>query len=251
MILTDGEVRFLKVALSGWELFGYVSTGIVFLGCVGEFLAEFTPLPRGESAKRKLSRLSLIILILGIGGELLSAVRTSQLSGQIIANIDAHSADAEQKAAEANDHATANERETEIIRKSNLELQAKITPRRLSSEQKRLLAKRVRAFTSRHIFIGSVNGGTEGADFALDFNEVFRNPELHFEVEFSTPTTIVSGLFKPKGSLQVEAGGNRKHDSEVLVSALVEIGIGRNSIALKRNDNPDSLALTIFPRPVE
>jgi hypothetical protein len=74
MILTDSEVGALKAALNCWEWFGYVSTAIVFIGCVGEFIAEFTPLPKAEESKHKLARLSLIVLIFGIAGELLSTV---------------------------------------------------------------------------------------------------------------------------------------------------------------------------------
>jgi len=75
MILTDSEVGSLKASLSCWEWFGYISTAIVFLGCVGEFVASFTSLPKSEEAEKKLARLSLIILILGIAGELLAQVR--------------------------------------------------------------------------------------------------------------------------------------------------------------------------------
>src|SRR5437016_3056334 len=105
MILTESEVSSLRSALRCWEWFGYISTAIVGIGCTGEFIAEFTSRPRGDRAKHKLARLSLMVLILGIGGELLSAVRTSQLSGQIIANIEERAADADQKAGEANEHA--------------------------------------------------------------------------------------------------------------------------------------------------
>jgi hypothetical protein len=105
MILTDSEVGSLKTTLNCWEWAGYVSTAIVFIGCVGEFIAEFTHLLKSVEVEKKLARLSLIVLILGIAGELLSAVRTSQLSGQIIANIEERAADAEQKAGEANKEA--------------------------------------------------------------------------------------------------------------------------------------------------
>src|ERR1700676_2363807 len=111
MILTDSDVASLKSALNWWEWFGYISTAIVGIGCIGEFLAEFTPLPKSEPSKRKLARLSLMILILGIGGELLSAVRSSNLSGELIANIEERASDAERKAGEANERASKNEKE--------------------------------------------------------------------------------------------------------------------------------------------
>jgi hypothetical protein len=117
MVLTDSEVGSLKAALNRWEWFGYISTAIVFIGCVGEFIAEFSSLTKTEESQHKLARLSLIVLILGIAGELLSTVRTSQLSGQLIANIEERTATAEQKAGDANDRASANEREAAQLRK--------------------------------------------------------------------------------------------------------------------------------------
>jgi len=114
--VTDSGVVSLKAALNGWEWFEYVCTAIVCLGCVGEFLAEFTSLPKTEEAKHKLSRLSLLVLILAIAGELLGTVRTSQLSGQLIANIEERAGNAEQRAAEANERASANEKEAAGLR---------------------------------------------------------------------------------------------------------------------------------------
>ena len=48
-----------------WEVAGYICTGIVFLGCIGEFLAEFTRIPNSDGEKHRISKLSLIILIAG------------------------------------------------------------------------------------------------------------------------------------------------------------------------------------------
>jgi len=101
MTLTDSELLSLKSALGCWEWFEYISTAIVWIGCAGEFIAEFTSLPRTKEIERKLSRLSLIVLLVGIAGELLGTIRTSQLSGQIIANTEERAAVAAQKAGDA------------------------------------------------------------------------------------------------------------------------------------------------------
>jgi len=139
MILADSEVASLKAAIRWWESFGYASTAVVGLGCIEEFVAEFTAISKDENRKHKLSRLSLIILIFGIAGELLSAVRTSNLSGELIANIEERAAKAEQKAGEANDRAAANEKEAAQLRKyaederlRRTELEATLAWRRLT-----------------------------------------------------------------------------------------------------------------------
>lgn len=101
MTLTASDVVSLKSALGWWEVAEYVSTGIVFIGCVGEFFAEFTPFPSSDHRKHKLARLSLILVIAGIAGELLATVKASELSGQIIAYVEANASDAKTSAAGA------------------------------------------------------------------------------------------------------------------------------------------------------
>lgn len=98
MTLTASDVASLKSALGWWELAEYMSTGVLFVGCIGEFFAEFTRFPKSERARHKLARLSLILVIGGIAGELCATVRTSELSGQIIAYVQENAADAKKSA---------------------------------------------------------------------------------------------------------------------------------------------------------
>jgi hypothetical protein len=110
MTLTASDVASLKSVLGCWELAEYVATGVVFLGCVGEFFAEFTRFPASEGRKHKLRRLSLILVIAGIAGELCATVRTSELSGQIIAYVEENASDAKKSADGAADAAKRAER---------------------------------------------------------------------------------------------------------------------------------------------
>ncbi len=101
MILTDSEVGSLKAALNCWEWFADISTAIVWVGCAGEYIAEFTRIPKSEESRKKWSRLSLIVLLFGIAGEFLGTIRTSQLSGQVIANVEVELKKEEGKTAQA------------------------------------------------------------------------------------------------------------------------------------------------------
>ena len=155
MILTDSEVGSLKAALSCWEWVGYVSTAIVFLGCVGEFIAEFTSVPKNKETASKLARLSLIVLIFGIAGELLGVVRTSQLSGQIIANIEVQAAQ---------------------LRKDAEELEKAVSSRRLTGEQKEKFAKLLKQYPDPvGVVIVSAFLDSESSDFADDFDSAFHD----------------------------------------------------------------------------
>lgn len=145
MILPDAEVAALKSALRCWEWFGYISTAVVGLGCIGEFIAEFTSVSKCEQCKHKIAKLSLIILIVGIAGELLSAARTSQLSGQIIANIEERAAHADQEAGGAL-------WEQEKLKSENLRLESQIAPRRLDLNQQLKIAENCSKF--KNLFRG-------------------------------------------------------------------------------------------------
>jgi len=178
MILADSEVASLKAAIRWWESFGYASTAVVGLGCIGEFVAEFTAISKDENRKHKLSRLSLIILIFGIAGELLSAVRTSNLSGELIANIEERAAKAEQKAGEANDRAAANEKEAAQLRKyaederlRRTELEATLAWRRLTPKDN-VLFSNLNHFNDTPVGVWYNAGDGEGANFAWEFAQM-------------------------------------------------------------------------------
>ena len=94
-------IRELASSLLFWEIAGYISTGVVILGCIGEYAAEFTRIPRDDDHKHKISKLSLIILTAGIAGELLTAVRSSQISGHVISDLQTAVRDARSAAHDA------------------------------------------------------------------------------------------------------------------------------------------------------
>lgn len=129
-----------------WEPAEYISTAVVFIGCVGEFFAEFTRFPKGESDKHKLARLSLILVIAGIAGELCATVRTSQLSGQVIASIEDEAELANQEAGKANVRAgNAAKRAAELL--------AEIQPRDLTIEQQKAIGNALRSFSGHFVLI--------------------------------------------------------------------------------------------------
>ena len=48
MILTPSEVASIAAWSTFWEICEYISEGVVFLGCVGEFIAEYTKVRTDE-----------------------------------------------------------------------------------------------------------------------------------------------------------------------------------------------------------
>lgn len=106
MILTVSEILSAPGSLSFWEAVEYVSEAVVGLGCVGEYIAEYTKW-RTEDERHILGRRSLIFLIIGIGVGLLSLIQTNALSGKEIGSLGEQAEEASKKAKLAIDSADA------------------------------------------------------------------------------------------------------------------------------------------------
>lgn len=79
--------------LSLWEFVEYASEAAVGLGCLGEYIAEYTNW-RTEEKRRVLGRRSLLILILGIGVGIVSLIQTNALSSKAIESLGKQAAQA-------------------------------------------------------------------------------------------------------------------------------------------------------------
>jgi hypothetical protein len=100
MLVITSDVGSLDRLLSWWESAEYVAEAFVILGCVGEFIAEFTEI-RTLGWRRQLSKISLLVLIAALAIELGALVRTNGLSGREIALLNGIAADARIRAANA------------------------------------------------------------------------------------------------------------------------------------------------------
>lgn len=85
--------------MSAWECGEYIAEIVVIIGCVGEYLAEFTDRLTGgiETRKRRLSRLSLLILIIGLAVGLASLMGATITSGREIAALNVKASEANER----------------------------------------------------------------------------------------------------------------------------------------------------------
>jgi hypothetical protein len=92
----------LMSPLNRWELAEYIGAAVVFLGVLGEYLAEFHVFQHKEDEKRrrKVTRWSTLALLGGLALELLGLVRTSQLYRVEIAEANKAAALANERAAD-------------------------------------------------------------------------------------------------------------------------------------------------------
>jgi len=195
----------------------------VGLGCIGEFVAEFTSLPKSEERRHKISKLSLIILILGIAGELLSAARTSQLSGQIIANIEERAANADQKAGEANDRAAKNEKEAAQLRMDAEEMKQALAPRRLTIKQRAAISSQLSSFSRQPVVAISNPFDAEASILAAEILSTLKSAKWDTTVPHWSIGRSVSSLERapsiPVTGILIQAAPDKR--SQLAAKALV------------------------------
>src|SRR5690242_15706588 len=100
MTFTPSEVASIAARSTFWEICEYGFEALVFLGCIGEFVAEYSNV-RTEEWRHALGRRSLIVLIFGLGGGLFSLIKTNALAGQLIVSLGEQAGQAGEKAQSA------------------------------------------------------------------------------------------------------------------------------------------------------
>jgi len=207
MLVTSADVASLDALLIRWESAEYVATVFVILACVGEFVAEFTEI-RTKEWRDKLGKMSLLVLIAALSLELVSLVRTNNLSGREIALLgidlqqekqrtataESNSAQAQYEAAKANERAGKLEKEAAELTASNLRLEGEIAPRRLSERQQHGLAE-LTAFAGRIVGVKSYSSDAEGLILATQAIDALTKSKIRIEDNRLTMTPAGSVIF--------------------------------------------------------
>jgi hypothetical protein len=166
MILPSSEIASLDSAVSCWELVEYIAEAFVILGCVGEFVAEFTTwLPKEPIDRRpQCGRLSLLVLIAALAVELTALVGTNILSAKLMALLELQAAQANERAAQANER-------TEKLRVA-------LADRDLSPEQQRKIGEACVKFTGQTVQLRSYPNDLEAARLIVALKAAFE-PRIH------------------------------------------------------------------------
>jgi hypothetical protein len=208
-------------------------------------------LPKSHSEEpiwaKAILRVGLILVVIGVVGEWGCGAKLEEAHNAVHEYDLAKLTEADQKAGDAAKSARDLLGKYKAAEQEIIELKAAKLPRRLSSEQKELLRRRLTSLATKNIILSCVNGGTETFDFAQDFTDVFFHKPLAFGGQYpSSCSSIMGAVVLRVPPVQVEIGADRQHDADVLVHALAEIGI--KNIATKPNGNKALLALTIGPK---
>jgi hypothetical protein len=75
------EIAELESLLNFWDWFLYLALALVFIGVVGESIADLTNLIKSPRWKSKTEKISALLLITGLAGELVSSSKLSELNG--------------------------------------------------------------------------------------------------------------------------------------------------------------------------
>jgi len=256
-----------------------VSTVAVAIGILGEYVAHFVfeKEARRNKLEMAISVLFGVLVLGGVVGEYIFGSKLSEVTGTLqriadtevarsnkeaesahreaeIARKEAASladdiakeekgvADANARAALAEQHAAEANKKAEDERIARLKLEAALAPRRVSSEQERLITSRLLKFKKWQITLFVVTGNPEAADFASDFERVFRNAGFSVNVMDG----VISG---PARGLSAATGKGRLADIEVLAKALKAAGLITQPLPVERNDEqPEFLELIVAPK---
>jgi hypothetical protein len=101
--MTSTDAASIAARLARWEIAEYFSCGLVALGCIGEYVAEFTNWVTGgdKARKERLGRMSTLLLIFALAAELICLVRTNQKSGELVGSLRQQATEAEVSARSA------------------------------------------------------------------------------------------------------------------------------------------------------
>lgn len=211
MVLSNSEVEALKSSLEFWFVVEYVSTVIVLLGVVGEYVAEFTAFAKRRRLTRPLGKFSTLVLIVGLAGELIGLGRTSAISDQLTAFLETRITEAERQAAEANLKA-------EEERHARMKIEERLAPRHLTEEQQKTIADKLRSFIGQKLNVMFSNDTPEVANIAREILFIFK------EVEWQCGMMVGHDIARSVSGILVEvlpgADAAGKAAAQALASAL-------------------------------
>lgn len=95
------DLSALTISLSRWEIAGYCSLAAVAIGVIGEALHDFSPCFKLYSWwEANGNKASTLLLVVALMAELVTQVKTNNISGQIISFLDKETADERERTAE-------------------------------------------------------------------------------------------------------------------------------------------------------
>jgi hypothetical protein len=214
----EASIISLTASLSCWEIAGHVSTAAIAAGCAGEAVHELTRWFRRYCWWDKNGgAASALLLIAAIAFEIPIQIKTSSISGQIIALLEKQTAETRLRAAEL-------ERTLESERAARVTLNKQLAPSVFTEKQNKEVVSTLvgRAVTLSIVFTQSpliIRGAGEPEVYARELENAFRMAGC--DVQGARPATNMveantSGIHLYK---------DRNREWVAILSALINAGI--------------------------
>ncbi len=161
----------------------------------------------------------------------------------IAATAEENAANARERAASAETRAAEASRKADEERIARLKIEALLAPRRISSEQEKVMKGELAKVRNPNLIFFVVIGSPETADFAADLERVFKSAGLSVTVRHGI---MFGGIGR---GLSANAGQNRLGDVNSIALALLAAKLITGPLPIERNPNgPDTLELRIAPK---
>jgi hypothetical protein len=237
------DISRLQSALTWWEYADYAATLVVFIGVLGELLAEFTNVFKTKDNKVREKRVTLIftlVLLVGLAGELTALVQTSNVTSKIteilrndIAAAYKSAADATIEAGKANERSKELEnqnlklaRELEEEKQKRLEIERILAPRFLTSRERATLVASLRLHAGAGISVVRL-GDAEAGQYADQIIGAFVDAKWHVHLSYiGTLSPPVYGVLCKEPSQESDPVGRAVHSlGEAVHSSFFRAGI--------------------------
>lgn len=245
----EREIKALEISSTAWEPWVWVFSALVVVGVVMElwvvrhdwreewetfaiwyFIGATRSLSRPDGLKLWVEVISVVLIAMGVAGELGIGVEISHINGAIRGKAsELRTKNAELRRDSDQLVALVNERAGKL-EKEAAEIEESVAPRRLSIEQRESLTSRLTKFHGRNVVVFTDPSDAEAALFASDIYRALK--AAHWDVDSSSG--IGNGGGKnlnmapnlPSTGVDVPCGPPKLHDAagKALVRELVNMG---------------------------
>jgi len=155
----NAGIQAVSISASFWESAGYWASALVTLAVVLEFWEIFLAIRAGEGRKRVVETIALVLLVVGLIGEIWTAVEANKYNGLEVAAVQS-------KATAALYDATTAENVTKQAMERVINLERQEAPRTLTDDESVALVDLTWNFVRQKFFVAISSRDAETAEFA-------------------------------------------------------------------------------------
>jgi len=229
----------------------------VILGVAGESISEFGHFSQddeGQKRRRTIGKLSALVLIAGLAIELFCGVRTTELSDEVIADLQQESSATFRAAGAAIERASKALLEQETLKSENLKLEALIQPRSLSLKQQHDIGVALLPFKGRKVVI-SWSDELESYNFSTQIMASLKFSKLDvkpFIGSSNPPTYFIFPRSIPVAGVKITWSPGQKDLGIALERALCKIGhVHKLSLVQGSTTTTEPVVISVYSKPFD